>query len=357
MLGYTVFCITNTKKKLIISQKPRKKAVVRIAASAPVVKKLVKEVKREERKDFGSRLARNFSRPGLGQSIGNLIVPGAGGLLGHAAESLFRTVLGQGEYHYSDQISPSQVPMNNTIIGTQTQLVKQAVDEVHWSGLATRIAHREYFGDVSMTSALTITQTAIDPANTVMFPWLNDISRKFQKWKLLGMVFEYVPFSANAVAGGVPAMGSVSMAVQYDVNLPPPVSLQGMLNFQGCVTGRPTDSLVCAVECDGNYTPANPLYIRHPGVTTVGNFLSFGNLIVATSGPSNYSGAGQLWVSYDLQLISAYVEVPGLLADHVPVEARLGSLHIDPPDEHPCLSGDSREHSPKCSCGRLITRP
>lgn len=258
--------------------------------------------------DFGSRLVRNFSQLGAGSTIGNAILPGVGGILGHAAESLFRTIVGQGDY--TEVIPSSKLPANNTIVGIQDPAVRQSVDQMHWSGLAVRVAHREFFTTVQMTNGFSVSRYLIDPTQASVFPWLADITLKFQKYKLLGMVFEYVPTSANAVSGGVPAMGSVSMAVDYDQYMNAPNGLAQMLNYQGAVSGRPTDNLIAAVECDPGYTPTNPLYVRHPWVGSGPNQLDyiFGQLLVATDGPVAYNGAGQLWVTYDLLLIQPFVD-------------------------------------------------
>ena len=306
--------IKNTKKKVIIRKPVSRKKVIAMVPKREV-KKVVKEVAKQESKDFGSRLTRNFAKPGLGKSIGDLILPGVGGALGHAAESVFRTIFGQGEYLYSDTIAHNSMPLNNTIVGQQTDLVKMSVDNMHWDGLATRLAHREFMGEVSTTVTFNANLTAIYPTNALMFPWLADIAHKFQKWKLLGMVFEYVPTS-SPIGTATPALGSISMGVQYDTYLTAPTTLQQMLNWQGAVSGRPSDHLVCAVECDGDFTPTNALYIRRPTGTDVQNLTTFGNLIMASSGASGAYVGGQLWVSYDLLLISAFVEgPPGLLRE------------------------------------------
>lgn len=301
-----------------------------------MVRKAVKQVVKSEEKTFGSRLANNFSKPGLGHAIGNLILPGVGGPLAHAAESLVRTVFGQGEYHYSDTIRDVDMPVNNTIFGTQSLPVRQAVDQMHFSGMATRIAHREYIADIDMSAGFSVTRYVISPTDPIVFPWLKDIANKFMKYKLLGCAIEVVPTSANAVASGSPAMGSVSLAVQYDDYAPSPNTLQEMLNWQGSVTGRPTDSLVCAVECDPGYTPVNPLYIKHIGLpsgpdTRLNNF---GQFLVATKGTGTaYTGAGQLWITYDLVLIGSYVGLPAPIVEH--------PVHAEPVQERPAVHEDT----------------
>jgi len=295
-----------------------KRRLVKVQIPKPAVRKVVKQVVRsEEKKNFGSRLVNNFAKPGLGKSIGDLIIPGVGGVLGHAAESLFRTIMGQGEYKYSDTISPGKMPVNNTIFGAQTEAVHQMVDEMHFNGLATRIAHREYIGDVNMSAGVSVSRYSISPTDGIVFPWLSPIANRFMKYKLLGCAIEVVPTSANAIAGASPAMGSVSVAVQYDDYAPSPTSLQELLNWQGSVTGRPTDNLVCAVECDAGYTPVNPLYITHPGQPTGPDqrLNKFGQFLVMTSGTGTaYTGAGQLWITYDLLLIGAYIAIPAPLS-------------------------------------------
>lgn len=258
--------------------------------------------------DFGTRLVNNFSKLGVGASIGNALLPGVGGVLGHAAESLFRTITGQGDY--AEIIDESSMPRNNTILKVQDPSVRQSVDYMHWSGSAVRIAHREFITNVKMTSGFVVSRYLIDVQDATTFPWLREIALKFQKYKLLGMVFEYVPTSANAVSGGVPAMGSVSMAVDYDQYMLAPNGLPQMLNYQGAISGRPTDNLVAAVECDPGFTPTNPLRVRHPwvGFGPNQNDYVFGQLLVATEGPADYAGAGQLWVTYDIQLVAPFVD-------------------------------------------------
>lgn len=322
---------------------------------APAVKKVVKRIAKQEEKTFATRLANNFGKPGLGKSIGDLIVPGAGGALGHAAESLFRTIFGQGEYVYSDTVQPAAMPLNNTILGVQTSLVKQMVDQVHWNGQATRIAHREYIGKIDMSAGSSATRFIMSPTDPIVFPWLSSIANKFMKWKLLGAAIEYVPTSANAISGPSPAMGSVSIAAQYDRYAPSPTSLQELLNWQGSVTGRPNDNLVCGIECDGGYTPVNPLYIRHPNhpLGPDARLYDFGEFIVFTEGTGTaYTGAGQLWITYDLLLISAYnYAAAPVLLDRPVVDS---GLRVTVPESKDQPDVHMAERAPHCNCSCTV---
>lgn len=273
---------------------------------------------------------------GVGATIGNMLLPGIGGLVGNAAESLFKTILGHGDYTEVENQPTTQLT-NNTIMGLQQPAVVEQVAQLHWNGVATRIAHKEYIGSVSMSSGFAQAEYSLDPTSTFMFPWLNGVASRFQKWKLLGGVIEYVPTSEPYVGGSSPAVGQVAIVPQYDVGLAPPSSLTNLLNTQGSVSCRPTDEMICPIECDPGLTPMNPLYVVHPA-TTVSDprFYQFCNIVVATQGPAAYSNAGQLWISYDILLISAYVEgnVPRALVPKVIVsrddEKSAASEHSSP---------------------------
>lgn len=282
------------------------------------VKKVVVQPSRQKKKPVVKEtvvLSERKSKPkastGIGAAIGNAIMPGVGGVLGHAAESLFKTIVGKGDYKEAENI-PASLPENNTIMGLQTKPVTNAVAQMHWDGQATRIAHREYIGTMAMTNGFAVAKYGIFPTSSFMFPWLCKVANRFQKWKLLGCVFEYVPLSATSISGGTPAVGQVAFGVNYDFYANLPSSMSNLLNTQGSVSCRPFDSMVCPVECDDAYTPAKPLYITHDygGGAPDARFECFGEFIVATQGPALYQTCGQIWITYDMQLISAYVDSP-----------------------------------------------
>lgn len=267
--------------------------------------------KRQKMRSHGEGLS------GIGATIGNMVAPGIGGLLGHAAEGLFKTILGFGDY--TEATSNKPLPVNNTIMGTTSPLIQEQVENMHWNGLATRIAHREYIGSISMSNGFAAAEYNIEPRSQFMFPWLSRLTGSFQKWKLLGLVFEYIPTSTNAVAAGTPAVGQVALCIQYDTQSFVPSSLTNLLNTQGAVSARPQDGFICAVECDPGLTPTNPLFIVEDETSIPDNhWYVFGKLIIATQGPAAYSNCGQLWCTYDMQLISQFVPSP---APRVPVPA------------------------------------
>lgn len=327
-----------TTPKSSKADKSAKKAV-----QTAVKKEINAEVKREKKsgalKKVGAAVSQALEGKSIGSKIGNAVLPGIGGVLGHAAESIFKTITGGGDYSEVENTEATHIstpaPMNNTIMGLQSTPVRRQVDQMHLNGLAMRVAHREYMGTVSMTNGFGYTRVPFFPSSSGSpqpFPWLYDIAINFQKWKLLGCVVEYVPTSTNAISGGTPAVGQVAICINYDsvaVNATP-TSLVNLLNTQGAVSGRPQDMIVCPLECDPGVTPTNPLYVLPYAEATPPDmhWYSFCSLIIATQGPAAYSNCGQFWISYDIQLIGPYIS-------SIPPEPR---LKLENPSVHPCSS-------------------
>jgi hypothetical protein len=287
-------------RKVNKPKKARKKVeIVEVDTSRPMSQAAVQQQRAAIRE-------KGLSTTGVGATIGNLIYPGLGGMLGNAAEGLFKTILGKGDYKEVENIS-EPLPTNNTVMGLQTPRVAEQVMQMHSSGIATRVQHREYFGSISMSSGYVCGAYPLNPTIPFFFPWLSTIASSWQKWKLLGCVIEYVPTSTNAISAGTPAVGQVAMCVDYDFYAPAPDSLTNLLNTQGAVSGRPQDQIVCAVECDSDYTPMNPLFVTAQVGAADTRFEAFGRIMIATQGPAAYSNAGQMWITYDIMLISPWI--------------------------------------------------
>ncbi len=198
---------------------------------------------------------------------------------------------------------------NNSIMGVQTPLAQQ-IPAMHRNSECSRITHREYMGDVSMTTVFSVVSFPIDVTNSKSFPWLSSFAPEFQEWKLLGCVYEFKSLSANAISGTVAGMGSVSLSCRYDVSEPVPVSKAEALNSLAAVSCKPSEDMLFAIECDPEETPTQPLYVttKFPSTPPDPHFYQFGQLDVITSGASNpYLGAGELWVTYDVLLLKPRV--------------------------------------------------
>lgn len=216
--------------------------------------------------------------------------PGAvlGDSLWTAGKTLFKDILGWGDYSVN----------RNTIMGGQ-------VPTMHGSSETIRIKHREYIGDVSMTPTFSITQYAVNPGLSPLFPWLSQVAQNFQEYDIAGMVFDYVPTSSSLSTVTSPALGSVTMAAQYRADLPAYNTKLTMLNSEFSVDGRPSDNILFPIECSPKEKPLNIQYIRSTALTGSQDpkFYDLCTLNIATSGgAATPYVAGELWVTYDILL-------------------------------------------------------
>jgi hypothetical protein len=139
------------------------------------------------------------------------------------------------------------------------------------------------------------------------------VAANYQEWKVLGMVFEFRSLSGNVASGTVAAQGSLTLSVRYDPLAPAPVNKIDALNSNYAVSCKPSESMICPIECDPNETPSLPLRILPAGVprtdptlwkTYDPHFYVMGLLDIVTQGaPNDYNGAGELWVTYDVLLL------------------------------------------------------
>jgi hypothetical protein len=170
---------------------------------------------------------------------------------------------------------------------------------------ATIVRHREYLGDVVSSTAFTVQYSLpLNAAQISTFPWLSDIADAFQQYQVNGMLFEFVSTSGDTTSGST-ALGTVSMATQYDAVLPPFTTKSQMLNQQFSTSAKPSVSAIHAIECAPNQTTIPLLYTR-PGAVPPGadpRLYDLGTFTLATDGQqAGGQTIGELWTTYEVLL-------------------------------------------------------
>jgi hypothetical protein len=167
-----------------------------------------------------------------------------------------------------------------------------------------RIRHREYVQDLSTSVGFSNTTFEINPTNTQLFPWLSALAQNYEQYKILGMVVEIKSLSASALNSTNTALGSLSVATQYNALDAPFVNKQQVLNYQFATSCKPSESMVHPIECDPTQTPNQPLYVRI-GSQTEGDarLYSMGVINFVSVGAQAASVACEMWISYDILLI------------------------------------------------------
>lgn len=224
----------------------------------------------------------------LGGALGSMIAPGIGTVIGSSLGTLggglFRAVTGHGDY----TIQENSLVKNKPIMFEGPQYV--------------RVIHREMIGPISSTSAFSNTSYALNPGLWQTFPWLSAIADQFEQYRFNGMIWEFESTSADALNSTNTALGQVILATDYDAADAPYTNQQQMLGSMFSNSGKPSNSLLHAIECAPEMTPMKWYYVRSSSVPSSADVRMYdlGTFQIATYGSQAAATIGNLWVSYDV---------------------------------------------------------
>lgn len=165
-----------------------------------------------------------------------------------------------------------------------------------------KIRHREQFSEVYRPSATadyaTIFSERINPGNSSMFPWLAGIAPSWETYKFSSLRFEYVPSAPTT------APGTVVLTVDYDPTDATPEVKRDLLQMDGS-TSAGLWVPQTHVSTRANLSKRKELYVTEAGPPDRLN--DAGKLIVGifgTEDDTSFAATGDLWVSYDIDLIT-----------------------------------------------------
>lgn len=181
------------------------------------------------------------------------------------------------------------------------------------------ITHEEYLGDLNSSQAFVNTGFALNPGLTLaeggFTNWLPNVAQQFEQWKALGIVFMFKSTSSDAVLSTAAnsALGTVSMATDYNALNAAFASKVQMENYEHSVSTKPSNNLKHYVECSPRQTPVRELYVRTGAVPSGADqrLYDLGLFQIASSGQQVSGGAmGEVWVSYTIELLKPRI-LPG----------------------------------------------
>lgn len=231
----------------------------------------------------------------LGRNIGGKI----GGFIGGKLHEWLSTIFGRGDYKI---VSPSAMPTSNSFnIGQDVPSFKTRAGGVECN-------HRTAFAKVKHTKDFTCTSYPLDMSNSQVFKWSHKITKCFQQWELIGAIVVYVSQSSELTTAN--AMGNVCISVRYDVDAPPPASMDEALNTAFANSAKPSQNFFTPIECARSQTPLWPLKTRRPGQSVTDNqFYQHGWIDVCTEGAAaDYEAAGRLIISFEGMHYKEYLQ-------------------------------------------------
>lgn len=241
--------------------------------------------------------------PMLGYGFG-----AAAGALGHPAlagpASAFGSYIGQsikditgyGEYHVN----------KNTLLTGEVPNVSNPPTTNGWV-----ISHKEYIGDVITASTANTFQIAsfdLNPCNAQCWEWVSQMASNFEEWKPEGIIFMFKSTSGDALNSVNTALGSVTMATNYNPYNPAFTTKAEMESYEFCTSGLPSTNIMHAIECDPSQGSISTYYCNQ-GPAQMNSlqdkrFNTLGTFYIATSGFQGTSvNIGELWVTYQFTFL------------------------------------------------------
>jgi hypothetical protein len=164
----------------------------------------------------------------------------------------------------------------------------------------TRIAHREFLGDITGSTAFAIQKTlSVNPGLSSTFPWLCNIARQYETYYVRSMAFEYETQESTATAG------TVMMAVDYDPSDDPPQNKTQLLSYKAAV--RSPGWAPCKFTCSIPDLSAHGAgrFVRAGLISSTDiKLYDIGNFHIATQGFAQATVAGELYVNYVIDFMT-----------------------------------------------------
>lgn len=192
-----------------------------------------------------------------------------------------------------------------------TGRMEQAVPKIKNIGGRVVVNHTEFLGDVFSSEAFAnngyYLNPGLGPTEGGFSQWLWNVGQNFEEWIPRGICFHYKSTSAEYSNATGAALGTVSMATNYNTLNAAFVSKVAMENYDGSASTKPSKNMNHFVECARKRTPVEPLYIRTSSVIPANadqRMYDLGQFQIATSG-MNSAGVtvGELWVSYEIEFL------------------------------------------------------
>lgn len=221
--------------------------------------------------------------------------PGIGSSLADSAHRMFKSITGYGEY---------KVNSNSLMTNNGTPIFKPA-DRI------TRIRHREFIRDIitagpNFTIALRL---AINPSNPSLFPWLSQIAPNYQQFRFRGLIFSFESKSGTAIASTNTSLGTVVLSTLYNAYEKIPTNKQAMEALEFTTSCVPSTNMIHPIECAPREQVLNHLYVSQDPQSDA-RFSTLGTFLCATVGQQAAANLGELWVSYDVELLKPHAQRP-----------------------------------------------
>lgn len=162
-----------------------------------------------------------------------------------------------------------------------------------------RVRHREFIADIPGSVAFAVNTFNVNPGLSSIFPWLSLQAPQYESYRIERLHFEFQTMSSTATPGTVMA------AIDYDPGDTAPTTKTQLAAYRHFVRSAPwKDFTHTSLREDLN--KRSSYFVRTGPVTANQDvkLYDIGNLYIATVGQADTSVVGELYVEYDIKLMT-----------------------------------------------------
>jgi hypothetical protein len=162
-----------------------------------------------------------------------------------------------------------------------------------------RVVHREYIADVAGSIAFAATQYSVNPALPGTFPWLTGLAQRFESYRFNSLKFCFETQASTT------ATGTILLAPDYDAADPTPTTKTQSMSYRSSVRS-PAWSSCCLSAMSEDLNKRKSYYVRTGALATNLDIKLYdvANLFVCTQGQAGATAIGELYVEYDITLMT-----------------------------------------------------
>jgi len=232
--------------------------------------------------------------------------------LGGIAGARLARLMGHGDYVETNMGETASVPNPVKVNSLMSGSPQMGTFDNHGS---VRIQHREFISDLfsGVQNVFSNQSYIVNPGIAQVFPFLAQIAANYEMYRFHGLTFEFV--SATSPFGAT-SLGVWVMAMEYNAAASAFTAKPQMENSDYAMSSRLDSHGMYGVECKALTSAQVYYYVRSP-VNPVGptgtpiNLVDFG-LFQFAQVPGIVAGSnlGELWVTYDVELIRPRLVIP-----------------------------------------------
>jgi hypothetical protein len=165
------------------------------------------------------------------------------------------------------------------------------------------VRHSELVRDINGSVAFGITAFSVNPGLASTFPWLSTIAYNYESYKFNSLSFRYETQKSTATSG------TVLLAADYEASDADPANKQELMSFHGAVRTAPWAPVTMVCDKRDLLKFGVQRYIRTGALASNLDVKTYdvADFLIATQGMADSSAVGELYVDYDVELITPQI--------------------------------------------------